>query len=546
MESVLIVGAGPVGLVMAAELARHGVACRIIDKQEAPSIYCRALGITPRTLEVWEDMGIANAAINAGVFLKGRHVKINGGPAQSSFDDLSDLPYASWCLPQNETERILTKHLKTFGIEIERGIAVSHIVQHEKSVSVTFDKNGMYTDEKFRYVIGCDGAHSIVRRQAEIAFEGELLPYDFMLADVHIDWSLSPGIVFEAIHPVKDSAPDFFLAVPLPQPNRYRVSMLAFPQMEINGAGTDHGIQSELPAPELQHFQSVANRLVQEPVQLSDMRWSSLFRISMRVANRYREGNIFIAGDAAHIHPPTGGQGMNTGIQDAYNLAWKMALVIKGIAHETLLDSYNAERREEGVKVVERTLRASIKQDSRGFASGRLDDTQVLVTYRGIYAEKKGVAENEPGNFLTTGDRAPDCNGLRRQGVGFATRLFEMLRGTEYVLLVDAGNNEQQVLNALYDFLKTLKQVFGENFSSYVRIIAIGKNSDSISSTPGIVYLQDPENAFITTYNARAGAAWLIRPDGYIGWMDENWQNAGLHTYLKNVFCTNQSNGLKQ
>ena len=210
----------------------------------------------------------------------------------------------------------------------------------------------------FRAVVGCDGAHSAVRRALGIPFEGEAFPMMFMLGDVHIDWDLPRGMALRALRLVENAAPDMFIAIPLPEPGRYRVSMLAPAELAAPG-GTSHGIQSELPGPQLPQLQSVANDLLPQKTKLSDLRWSSIFRISMRLADAYRRDRVFIAGDAAHIHPPTGGQGMNTGIQDAYNLAWKLALVLQGAATDALLDSYEAERRPVGAEVIARTRAAS-------------------------------------------------------------------------------------------------------------------------------------------------------------------------------------------
>ncbi|MGO4839617.1 FAD-dependent monooxygenase, partial [Rhizobiaceae sp. 2RAB30] len=168
-----------------------------------------------------------------------------------------------------------------------------------------------------------------MRHLLGIGFPGDSLGMDFMLGDVEIDWEVPRGMSVFAMVPRQDAAPDFLVVIPLPERNRYRVSMLS--SGEPATAGTvenEHGISSERPGPPLEQLQDVADRLLPGKPRLSRMRWSSLFRISMRLADRYRVGNSFIVGDAAHIHPPTGGQGMNTGIQDAYNLAWKMAMVV--------------------------------------------------------------------------------------------------------------------------------------------------------------------------------------------------------------------------
>src|SRR5262249_35312065 len=305
-------------------------------------------------------------------------------------------------------------HLDRFGIAVERGVALDDLRQTEESVAVRLARADGQTEETgFRYVIGCDGAHSAVRRALGVGFEGEAFPMMFMLGDVHIAWDLPRGLALRALRLVEDSAPDMFIAVPLPEAGRYRVSMLAPPALAPS-EGSDHGIQSELRGPDLAHLQSVADDLVPGGARLSDLRWSSIFRITMRLASQYRQGRVFIAGDAAHIHPPTGGQGMNTGIQDAYNLAWKLALVLQGAAPETLLDSYEAERRPVGADVVARTRAAS---EGYGRESGgkpdRLADTQIRISHRGSDWGREDAAGLDPA-LPGAGAPRPRRSGRRR------------------------------------------------------------------------------------------------------------------------------------
>src|SRR3954467_8698474 len=161
MPEILVVGAGPVGLTMAAELARHGVSCRIIDRLAEPLPYCRAIGVTPRTLEVWDDMGVARDTIDAGLWLEGRRLIINGQPPRDERLEFSDLPYAELGLPQYETERILSRHLNGFGIAVERGVELAALSQGDDQVAVELRRDeGGIKRAVFRYVIGCDGAHS--------------------------------------------------------------------------------------------------------------------------------------------------------------------------------------------------------------------------------------------------------------------------------------------------------------------------------------------------------------------------------------------------
>jgi len=524
-----VVGAGPVGLTMASELARHGARCRIVDRLAGPLPYCRAIGVTPRTLEVWDDMGLAREMVDAGLWIEGLRSIIHGHKPRDDLLDLSDLPYAELGLPQYETERLLTRHLGRFGIAVERGIELAALRQDEERVSVELRRpDGSVEPAAFRYVIGCDGAHSAVRHALGIAFEGDAFPMMFMLGDVHIDWDLPRGMALRALRPVENWAPDMFIAIPLPEPGRYRVSTLAKPEPASTG-GTEHGIQSEARGPELADLQAAADDLLPDRPRLSDLRWSSMFRISMRLAAQYRRGRVFIAGDAAHIHPPTGGQGMNTGIQDAYNLAWKLALVAGGIAPVSLLDSYEAERRPVGAEVVARTRAAS---ENYGRESGgrpdRLADTQIRVSYRGGDWVCEEAADFDP-SLPAAGDRAPDAGSLRRSGIGFPLRLFDVLRGTEHVLIAHlAGAEAAQKLAEFAGFAGTLRS----RLKLKLRAVAIV--SEDLPEPYGVGLYRDEGSEFARAYGSEE-AMFLVRPDGYVGWRGRSWRSDGLEAYFERM-----------
>jgi 2-polyprenyl-6-methoxyphenol hydroxylase-like FAD-dependent oxidoreductase len=532
MADVLVVGAGPVGLTMAAELARHGRRCRIIDKLARPSPYCRAIGVTPRTLEVWDDMGIAREMIGAGLWIRGLRSIIQGRPPVDVTVDGGGPSYGQLGLPQYETERILTRHLARSGIPVERGVTLSGLSQEADGVSVSLTHaDGTMEEAGFRHVIGCDGAHSAVRRALGIGFEGDAMPMTFMLGDVRIGWDLPYGMVFRALRMNEAAPPDIFVAVPLPEHGRYRITMVA-PSSLAPAGGTAHGIQGEMAGPGLHHLQAAADALLPEKPVLSGLRWSSLFRISMRLATRYRQGRVLIAGDAAHIHPPTGGQGMNTGIQDAYNLAWKLALVLDGASPEALLDSYEAERRPVGADVIARTVAASLNLGrEEGGQPDRSADTQLGISYRG----GEWVRDDGPAaqGVVMAGDRAPDAGGLRQDGVGFPLRLHEVLRGTAHVLLawmpgMEKGAEEAE-LRALSDFALAA----GRSLGGRLRLVAL--TDAAAGQQPAIGILRDAEGGFATAYGP-SGRALLVRPDGHLGWTGPSWRAPGLAAHLNRLF----------
>jgi hypothetical protein len=356
----------------------------------------------------------------------------------------------------------------------------------------------------------------------------------FMLGDVHIGWDLPRGMALRALRLVEDGAPDMFIAIPLPEPGRYRVSMLA-PPSEAPAEGAGHGIQTELAGPTLAQIQAVGDDLLPEQPPISDLRWSSRFRISMRLAEHYRSGRAFIAGDAAHIHPPTGGQGMNTGIQDAYNLAWKLALVLNGDAPEALLDSYEAERRPVGAEVVARTRAASEAYGrERDGQSDRLADTQISISYRGSpWVSADGTGSSDP--MPAAGDRALDAGGLRRRGVGFPYRLFDMLRGPEHVLVAHLA--DAAAVGALAGLAR--QRQLGDR----LRIFAVLPSAAQVEEPPGLPVYRDVEGRFAAAYGA-AEAVFLIRPDGHIGWRGRHWSEPGLAAYVQQVLAGAEGCGI--
>ena len=344
MENVVIVGAGPTGLMMAAELARYGVKCRIIDKMAKPSDKSRAIAIQARTLEIFAQIGIIDRFLAEGVKLHAANPTSQGMPlGRLNFSELdSPFPFVL-SVEQTKTEEILSDHLKSYGIEVEREVELTHFHQHDNVIDLTWLNQGQKEEIQTEWLIGCDGAHSIVRKGVDLTFEGKALPDVFSLADVHVHWDKPHDELFAFL-----DGSGIMAAFPLPQKDHYR---LVF-QLERCKHQQD---LEQIAPPTLEEAEALLQKLSHSKVKLSNPIWLTHFKINSRITNHYQKDHIFLAGDAAHIHSPVGGQGMNTGIQDSYNLAWKLAYVTQHSSPKSLLDSYHQERHAVGKKLLKGT-----------------------------------------------------------------------------------------------------------------------------------------------------------------------------------------------
>lgn len=518
---VLIAGAGPVGLTAAGELRRRGVSCRIVDRLPARLPFAKAVGIQPRTLELWDRMGLVRAVLDAAVPMRGQLAYVNG-VEQPRLDMVlpPDVPYGFAALPQYETERILEEFLGRFGTGIERGTELVSFAQDADGVtSRVRAPSGAEEEVRTRFLVGCDGAHSIVRKGLGLAFEGGAFPDEYMLADVRVDWDLPHDYAVRAMHhgDASDAVDDLLVCIPLPGPGRYRMSMKVPPELstaqQVGEApdGIAHGLRSSVP-PELSDIQTVLDRLSPRPTTASDIRWTSVFRISHRIVDRYGDGRVFVAGDAAHIHPPTGAQGMNTGIQDAWNLAWKLALAVEGAVHPALLAGYDAERRPIGEEVVGRTVRHAahgVQADPDDRATVTLREAQLLLGYRdGPLTDPAGEG---PGP--RPGDRAPDCTGLTGRITAYPLRLYDLLRDREHVLLLYGDGRN---LDELDELARAARESTGDRITICV-LLAADADPDALSSLDGTSAHRDSAGEFARLYAADAPTAFVIRPDGYLG-----------------------------
>src|ERR1700689_2790856 len=371
--TVLIAGAGPTGLTLAVQLARSGVSFRLIEAAPGPQPGSRGEGIPPQPLEVFGDLGLADREIAHGrlampmVRIAPDGQLTRGGAEPEELKNRPDIPYTtSLITPEWRTEEALRLRLAELGGSGEFGTTLDRFKQTDEGVSAVLVKEGETETVTARWLAGCDGGHSVIRRQAGIDFVGETREEVRMLvADVAVagldrdEWRLWQ-------HP-----DGLFALCPLPSTDVFQYQALIAA-----------GVEPDLSLANLQAI--LERRTGRTDIRLHQPEWSSLWRANIRLVDRYREGRVFLAGDAAHIHSPAGGQGMNTGIQDSYNLGWKLAAVAKG-ASPALLYSYESERRPVAVGVLALS-NARLKRaiDQKGIAIRRdAITTQLGINYRG-------------------------------------------------------------------------------------------------------------------------------------------------------------------
>jgi 2-polyprenyl-6-methoxyphenol hydroxylase-like FAD-dependent oxidoreductase/heme-degrading monooxygenase HmoA len=541
---VLVVGAGPAGLTHAIELARRGIAVRVVDKRPRASTQAdKAIGIHCRTMEIWEDQGIVTDAMDAGIWLYGQTVFVNGEQThQVDWAGLDELPYAHLGLPQYDTERILGAKLACLGVVVERGVELVGFTQDDEGVTAQLrHASGEVETTRAQYLVGCDGAHSAVRSGLGLSFEGGLsmFPQLFMLGDVDVDWDLPAGHLVRFVRIEGDDFTGMLVCVPLKGRNRYRIATLA-PQrwQEAVGSGVvPPGFWQEYEPPTLADMQAAIDDLGPPGTTASNLRWSSIFRIKHGIVDRYREGRVFVAGDAAHLHPPAGGQGMNTGIQDAWNLGWKLALAVRGEAAPGLLDSYEAERRPAGKMIVDRAVAIAFtdEMDMEDEKAQFLLEMQMTMNYAGSPLVGEGPGDAFPAG-PEPGHRAPDVQGLRRFGVAHPLRLFDLTRGTRSTLLLhaDAGASEEQVL-ALEKLAVGVRQQSRGEIDAYL----VAAPDVRVPLLVDLPVVRDADRAFAAAYGVvGAGtAAYLVRPDGHVGFRTRPVAEAALLDHLAGVFA---------
>ena len=429
--TVLVVGAGPTGLVAACCLRLHGVDVRVVDRARGPATTSRALGLQPRGVEVLSRVGALGDLPQRALDLRDLTFYANGrtiGRVRVVAPPGVSRPLV---IGQTEIEATLRARLAELGGAVEWGAEVRALTEEQAGVTVGFADGSTCRAE---WVLGCDGSRSVVRERAGIEFPGVPVAERFLLADLAADLPRPHTGSATWLH-----AEGMFVAIPLPDPGPAPVWRL---MADVPLAESDEPTEEAI----LAHLrQAAASRAGLTELGIRQVRWTSAFRINRRLASDYRRGRLLIAGDAAHVHSPFGGQGMNTGIGDAENVAWKLAMVVSGRADESLLDTYAAERRPVASDVLDNTtvttrmllsgqpvvrairdrivlpLLATDRAQSRLVAKA----SQLGVSYRrGPLGGRGGVGDrvapphNGRWTLVVPADGAPDCVALARARLG--------------------------------------------------------------------------------------------------------------------------------
>jgi 2-polyprenyl-6-methoxyphenol hydroxylase-like FAD-dependent oxidoreductase len=536
---VLIAGAGPVGLALALELQRFRVRFRIVEKKPERSTTSKALGLQPRLSEVFAILGIEKEFAARGF---GNVRALNARSGAKKLLTITVRPPANQAgrdacqprmliIPQSVTEEILETALQERGHAVERRRELIGFEQDAGSVNaVVRSGDGSQESIRAQFLVGCEGAHSIVRKQAGFSFSGATMPLRFLLADVTIDWDLPENEVQVWFH--RDGV---FAAFPFGA-QKWR---LIAERAEPSGIGIlpmGHGLEAHAtPEVTLALVQQLAvERTHKKDIRVRDPLWLSDFRINARMVDRFRNRRLFVAGDAAHIHSPLGGQGIATGIQDATNLAWKLAACLREGAPDSLLDTFEEERKPIARAVLRGTSAASnlvfgmdpvvrfVRERlvfpvlRTAFVQRRLigNVSQLEMNYRG-----RSLAANFDKAFspvrVRAGDRAPDV--LFKRG-DEKVSLFRLIGTFGLLALFGPGRNSHQMSAAL----ATL----------HIRSFIVSTQS---AGTLPDQYLEDLYSDFARLYRAQGPFLFLIRPDGHVALFQRQAEASALAAYLKKI-----------
>lgn len=486
---VLICGAGASGLTLAIELARRGASFRLVEKLGEPFRGSRGKGIQPRTQEIFEDLGILEKVVAAGgTYPLLREYRDDGSyvekdPGKRSDPTPAEPYHIPLMIPQFLTERIMRGRLTELGHGVEFGCELVGFEQGENGVTACLaGPNGEETVHA-RYLVGADGGRSFVRGALGVDFPGKTLGVRAIVADASLT-----GLDRNAWHQFNDGDMERMVAIcPLAGTDLFQIQAPIPLEGEVDLSAEGLG-------------RMIAERTGRSDIQVHSVAWASAYAMNARLADRYRDGRVFLVGDAAHIHPPTGGQGLNTSVQDAYNLSWKLAAVLGG-APSGLLDSYEEERRPVAEAVLGLSTRL-LHAHKRGEARRGRETHQLDIGYPTSSLAFE-LCERNGGRLA--GERAPDAP--FRGAAGQPSRLFNLFKGPHWTLLVHQGGRESVAPRP------------------GVHVHYLGGEGDVI----------DTEAHIREAYALEPGDCVLIRPDGYIGAFLGADRISELDAYLANV-----------
>ena len=523
---VLIIGAGPTGLVAAIDAVRHGLSVRIVDQNPQRSPHSKALVLHSRSLEVLDDLGCVDCVLRAGREFRALNILAGTRPVgRIEFRRLAwnDAPYPMWLtIPQSETERCLEERLNALGVTVERQTALRSLHERQGGVDAELVRvDGSAEACRAAWLVGCDGARSDVRRALGVALEGDTSGEVFVLADVAMESPLVDGEGYNVL--ARDGV---LLIVPMPKPGLVRL-IAHLPKVRPDDAP---------PVIDLPLLQRIVDTRTGLTTRLSALGWTSSFSPKHFIARSMRVGRAFLAGDAAHIHSPVGGQGLNTGIQDAYNLMWKLALVHRGLAASTLLDTYHDERHPVGDRMIRGVRRATRGLTLRGGLAQRLRNRLAGLLLRfarvrdrmgaqlGMLLLRYGPSLAIAGEHASTGSPRP---GERAAQQASTPALTQRLRGPHHTLLLFDGldsaltDGEHQAAAAL---ARTLA-------ADAVRVVRVRREAAADAD------LADPQGAIHRAFAAHRPLAVWVRPDKYVGFRGDPRSTAALRAYLEGMFA---------
>lgn len=516
---VLIVGAGPTGLVAASDALRHGLSVRIVDQNEQRSPHSKALVLHSRSLEVLDDLGCVEPVLRAGRDFRALNIfagRRSLGRIEFRALAWNDAPYPMWLtIPQSETERCLEERLIALGGKVERHTALRALREGPSGVDAELLRaDGRLETCRAAWLVGCDGARSDVRRALGVTLEGDSTGEVFVLADVALESTLVDGEGYNVL-----AREGVLLIVPMQTPGLVRLI-----------AHLPRARPEETPVIDLPMLQQLVDTRTGLTTKLSSLGWTSVFSPKHFIAKSLRAGRVFLAGDAAHIHSPVGGQGLNTGIQDAYNLMWKLALVHRGLAPAALLDTYQAERHPVGERMIRGvrratrglTLRAGLAQGVRNRLAGLF---LRFARVRDQMGAPLGMLHLRYAPNLATAEHA--FTGVRAPQQASTPGLTQRLRGPHHTLLLFDG-----LRTALTESeVRAASEVAQRFAAGAVEVVHVRRDT-----VAGEKHLADPAGAIHRAFDAEGALAVWIRPDKYVGFRGDPRSTESLRAFLQGLF----------